>query len=250
MVKGLKYIAGLLMFSVLFTAQVHAADIYTEGYLEYYLKDNSISICGYFGSENEVTVPASIAGYPVSEIEAGAFSDAETVTKVNLPDTIMRIEEGAFAGNQRVIYDSNTSNPTVDVPNDVDIPDQNASNDAEIPGNDEQSNSEGNPGSKEYANRGESDDKAENKKETDTQGNTDRTAEENTPEDKTETENTGKDAEKKAGDEETEVILEEPEEQKNDTGNSAKVWIIAGALGMLIIVAVVVGAKYRKQFKI
>ena len=106
-----KYILTFLCALLVFPIQVHAADIYTEGYLEYRVEDDAISICGYFGSESEVTVPAFIAGYPVSEIASGAFEDAETVEKVNLPDTIMRIEEGAFGRNQTVVYDSNTSDP-------------------------------------------------------------------------------------------------------------------------------------------
>lgn len=122
MKRLLKYILTFLCALLVFPIQVQAADIYTEGYLEYRIEDDAISICGYFGSESEVTVPAFIAGYPVSEISAGAFEDAETVEKVNLPDTIMRIEEGAFGRNQTVVYDSNTSDPKPTVPGDVETP--------------------------------------------------------------------------------------------------------------------------------
>ena len=117
-----KYILTFLCALIVFPIQVHAADIYTEGYLEYRVEDDAISICGYFGSESEVTVPAFIAGYPVSEIASGAFEDAETVEKVNLPDTIMRIEEGAFGRNQTVVYDSNTSDPKPTVPDGEETP--------------------------------------------------------------------------------------------------------------------------------
>lgn len=122
MTKLLRYITLFLCALLVLPMQVHAAEVYTEGYLEYRIEDSAASICGYFGSENEVTVPASIAGYPVSEISAGAFADAETVKKINLPDTIMRIEKGAFGREQTVVYDSNTSDPKPTVPDDVETP--------------------------------------------------------------------------------------------------------------------------------
>lgn len=85
----------------------YASTVYTEGYLKYVLEDESISICGYFGSEKEVIIPSSIAGYPVSKIAKGAFIDSKTVEKLILPDTIMNIEEGAIAQGMTVVYDGN-----------------------------------------------------------------------------------------------------------------------------------------------
>lgn len=109
-----KIIYFILCFAVavfLFPANAFAAETtYTEGYLEYHIEDNAISISGYFGKESVVTVPASIAGYPVSEIASGAFSDCETVTEIRLPDSIMEIERDAFSGSQTVVYNSNISN--------------------------------------------------------------------------------------------------------------------------------------------
>lgn len=85
----------------------YADTIYTEGYLKYVLEGESISICGYFGSEKEVTIPSTIAGYPVSKIAKGAFNETNTVKKVILPDTIMTIEEGAIGPDMTVVYDGN-----------------------------------------------------------------------------------------------------------------------------------------------
>lgn len=94
----------------------YADTVYTEGYLKYVLEDEAISICGYFGSETEVTLPSSIAGYPVSKIAKGAFSESKTVKKIILPDTIMTIEEGAVGQTMTVVYDGNIErvpeNPT------------------------------------------------------------------------------------------------------------------------------------------
>ncbi len=77
---------------------VQAATVYSDGYFYYHAYEGYNSICGYFGKETTVVVPSSIAGRPVSRIEAGAFDGCSTIEKLVLPDTIMEIEDGAFAG--------------------------------------------------------------------------------------------------------------------------------------------------------
>lgn len=116
--KILLFLSNILL--VLMVAfQVEASDVYTEDYLKYTINDNAICICGYFGSEKEVTIPATIAGYPVSEIASGAFSNADTVEKVNLPDTVMKVENNAFSMKQIVVYNSNTEQPEISSPDDL-----------------------------------------------------------------------------------------------------------------------------------
>ncbi len=115
-VKGIKkYLYSIIIASLFFiVAMPHAAKAgttYTEGSLHYEVEDNSIKITQYFGSKEEVTVPAIIAGYPVSTIASGAFSDATTLKKLNLPDTIMTIEKDAIAAGIQIVYNSNTSEP-------------------------------------------------------------------------------------------------------------------------------------------
>lgn len=113
----------------------YADTIYTEGYLKYVLEGESISICGYFGSEKEVTIPSSIAGYPVSKIAKGAFTDSKTVEKLILPDTIMTIEEGAIGQGMTVVYDGNIERvPT--------IPEDTENNEKPATGNNTENNSE------------------------------------------------------------------------------------------------------------
>lgn len=85
-------------FSLMLVLPVHAAQVYSDGFFQYHAYEGYNSICGYFGSETTVTVPSSIAGRPVSRIEAGAFDGCSTIEKLVLPDTIMEIEEGAFSG--------------------------------------------------------------------------------------------------------------------------------------------------------
>lgn len=96
----MKNITALLLCSVLSAAVpgVSAATVYTEG-------------C--FGSGNQGTVAPSIAGYPVSVIGTGAFSDCNTIRK---------IEEAAVSGSQTVVYHSNTGQETVREPKPIPAP--------------------------------------------------------------------------------------------------------------------------------
>ena len=96
-----------LLMALAVAVPAFADTVYTEGALNYTIADESITITGYFGKDAEVTVPASIAGTPVNTIAAGAFAHNDSVKKVNLPDTITTVEEGAFAAGITVNYQSN-----------------------------------------------------------------------------------------------------------------------------------------------
>ncbi len=96
-----------LLMALAVAVPAFADTVYTEGALNYTIADESITITGYFGKDAEVTVPASIAGTPVNTIAAGAFAHNDSVKKVNLPDTITTVEEGAFAAGITVNYRSN-----------------------------------------------------------------------------------------------------------------------------------------------
>ena len=78
---------------------------YSSGYYYYVVEDESVAITGYFGTEEEVTVPSSIVGNPVSKICTDAFAGNRKLKTIRLPDTIMTIEEGAFAPDQKVVHD-------------------------------------------------------------------------------------------------------------------------------------------------
>lgn len=62
-----------------------------------------MTIIGYTGREENVTVPSMIGGYPVNTIAPEAFAGTG-VTSVVLPDTIMTVEEGAFGPGQTAVY--------------------------------------------------------------------------------------------------------------------------------------------------
>lgn len=79
----------------LFTSNVCAETIYTERAFNYVIRDGSIVIIGYFGTEDTVTVPDHIGTYNVTGIASGALTK-ECIQKVILPETVSVIEEGAI----------------------------------------------------------------------------------------------------------------------------------------------------------
>lgn len=73
-----------------------AGNHHTEGYFEYSISGDSVTIESYFGLESEVVIPDHIAALPVTKIENAAFADAGTVTKITIPDTVTDIGENVF----------------------------------------------------------------------------------------------------------------------------------------------------------
>lgn len=113
----------LLLIMVCLPAAAFAdSTIYTEGNLYYIIEDNSITIVGCFGDDEIINVPASIAGIPVNTIAPGAFANS-SASVINLPDTIMEVQEGA-TGTAEVIFDANTDNPVqISGAEDTNVPD-------------------------------------------------------------------------------------------------------------------------------
>ena len=107
-----------LVMALSLTAVASASTVYTEAALYYTIADESITITGYFGRDEVVTVPASIAGIPVNTIAKGAFTGSSAVRVVDLPDTITTVEEGAFASGITVNYNSNIVQPDDPTPPD------------------------------------------------------------------------------------------------------------------------------------
>ena len=107
-----------LVMALSLTAVASASTVYTEGALYYTIADESITITGYFGRDEVVTVPASIAGIPVNTIAKGAFTGNSAARVVDLPDTITTVEEGAFASGITVNYNSNIVQPDEPTPPD------------------------------------------------------------------------------------------------------------------------------------
>lgn len=105
--KRIFNIFSMFLIVMLLSVSVMAATVYTEGTLYYTIEDKSVTITGCFSKDDTVTVPPSIAGNPVNTIAKGAFSNTDYVKTVNLPDTIMTVEEGAFATGITVNFSSN-----------------------------------------------------------------------------------------------------------------------------------------------
>lgn len=65
------------------------------------LEDKTAKIIKYNGTENVVTldIPDTLDDVKVTVIGAEAFAGVQTITVINLPKTITKIEEKAFAGS-------------------------------------------------------------------------------------------------------------------------------------------------------
>lgn len=113
-------LALLLAVGCFGTVRAALADdtIYTEGTLYYKIINESITITGCFGKEEEVEVPNMIAGIPVNTIGTGAFMENEYIKTLKLPDTISKIEHDAIREDIYVIYNANTDHPQ-DYPTDL-----------------------------------------------------------------------------------------------------------------------------------
>ncbi len=64
----------------------------------YTIKDNSITIIGYFGNRKDVIIPAAINGLPVTHIRNWAFF-WKGLTSIIIPNTVVSIGECAFGDN-------------------------------------------------------------------------------------------------------------------------------------------------------
>ncbi|MCZ7640133.1 MAG: leucine-rich repeat domain-containing protein [Verrucomicrobia bacterium] len=72
--------------------QVRAAEL---GHFRYEFSGTEITITGYTGPGGEVTIPAAIAGLPVTRIAQQAFQNA-ALTSVVIPDSVTSIGDWAF----------------------------------------------------------------------------------------------------------------------------------------------------------
>lgn len=66
----------------------------TEGDFDYSYGLNGMMITAYHGSDEQVIVPATIAGYPVYGLEPGAFSNNETMRELTLSEGIQLLPAG------------------------------------------------------------------------------------------------------------------------------------------------------------
>lgn len=70
---------------------------------DYTLYPDHVVLNMYHGTETEVYIPNSLWGRPVTEIGKGCFSQTERpIHKVQIPETVIEIQEGAFWGEREL----------------------------------------------------------------------------------------------------------------------------------------------------
>ena len=104
---SIRMLVCYLLLNALLGGLQASSQTYLHGYLRYEVIDHECIIVGYTGRKESVTVPAIIDNDPVSTIAAGAFANAKTLKTIYLPDTVLTIEDGAFAEGQEVVRDYN-----------------------------------------------------------------------------------------------------------------------------------------------
>ncbi len=87
----------VLVFAFAVTASADDTT-YSYGHFYYHDHDGYVSIGGYLGSETDIEIPSSIAGKPVSEIESGAFENADSAQTITVPDTVVMVYGNSFSG--------------------------------------------------------------------------------------------------------------------------------------------------------
>ncbi len=78
------------------------------------LSDGTLSITGYTGNEETVTIPSKINNKTVSEIGSNAFRDNWDILEVTIPSTVKTIGMGAFAYTYLKIVNLNSGLETIE----------------------------------------------------------------------------------------------------------------------------------------
>lgn len=101
--KSVKILLAALFLCAAAAFSSMAETTYTEDAFYYTIEDKSITITGYFGTDEVVNIPSVIAGMPVNKITPYAF-EGSGVKVVNLPETIESVGKGAFDASVEVNY--------------------------------------------------------------------------------------------------------------------------------------------------
>ena len=71
-----------------------------KGKLYFDIKEDHAEVSDYEGTDEELVIPDTVTGKPVTVIAASAFSGAENVRKITLPDSVTEIARSAFYGTK------------------------------------------------------------------------------------------------------------------------------------------------------
>ena len=84
-----------------------------NGYVWALTSNNTITITGYSSNSTELIIPEKINGYSVTSIGSYAFVELNSLTSVEIPDSVTSIGFSAFAGCDKLtIYCEVTSEPS------------------------------------------------------------------------------------------------------------------------------------------
>ena len=81
------------------------------------IEGGSCAITNYVGTSNYVEVPKSVDGLTVIGIDEGAFKDCNFISMIVLPNSLNKIENGAFENCTSIKYLDNQSNVIIDSSN-------------------------------------------------------------------------------------------------------------------------------------
>ena len=87
-------LALTLVFSMVPSVAVQAT---TSGDYAYTVEKGEATITGYTGAGGDITIPATLGGYPVTTIGEKAFEGLENLTSVVIPDSVVSIGNYAFS---------------------------------------------------------------------------------------------------------------------------------------------------------
>ena len=107
--RALSLLLVLVMVFGLLSVTARADEL--DNGLVYEIYGDHVEITGYTGNATEVVIPAEIEGLPVTVIGEDAFSYCESLTSIDLPDSITSIGRDAFLACE------NLSN--IDLPNSI-----------------------------------------------------------------------------------------------------------------------------------
>jgi hypothetical protein len=86
------YVANNLPNALFVNMDLHENDFYYDS------TEGGVSITCYVGSENNLTIPASLGGQPVVSINSKAFADNSNLKSVTIQNGVKAIKENAFPG--------------------------------------------------------------------------------------------------------------------------------------------------------